>query len=1197
VIAAIAIFEARQRLRRISFWAYYLALGAIASLLLASSAGAFSGVVVEFGAGGKVVANAPLALHSMVALLVALCLQLTAAVMGQVVHQDVQARIDPLFFTLPVRPRDYLFGRFWGGILYLSVLYSSIVLGLLVGSALPFLEPTRVGPTAPLAYVLPFFIAVLPSLIFSGALFFSMAALTRQMRAVYTASVVLLAGYLAAQSIQVEPENRLFAALLDPFGLMAVDQLTHYWSIAEKNERLITLSGVLLWNRALWVAAGAGLLAFTLSRFRFAHHATGGAPEPEPRRPTLAVAPMRVTTAAASSGSPWALLPSMTWLAFRETVKNVYFVVIVLSGLLLVLVSAQNMGSMYGTNTHPVTYKVVELVGGMFQLFTILTIILFAGELVWRERDRGMDQLLDAAPIPGALPLLAKLSALGLVQLLMSSVVLVLGLLIQLALGYHRFELDVYAVELFGFMLVRNLLFSVLAVFVHVLVNEKVLGHALMIGLLLFNMFSKQFGLEHNLYRFAGRPEHLYSDINGWGHFLQPILWFQLYWAQLAGLLVVAASLLWVRGKEERWRFRWALARRRLTRPVAAWAGVFALGWAGTGAWIFYNTNVLNRYVTDLSKQREAAEYERLYRVHRDEPAPRVTEVDVAYDVFPEERALSVKATYRLRNTGTATIATVRVTQRPDAELLRLEIGGATATRSDTRLGFHTIPLAVPLPPGEETELRFEARYDSPGFRNGHFDDRLATNGTFVDSTILPYVGYDENRELSADDERRDEGLEPRERMRDLHDPAGRARHYLPGSGDWIRLRSVITTSADQRGLAPGRLVRSSEEGGRRRFEYEVEAPAFPYFSMLSGRWAVREGAWRPGDDAPPGQEVKLEIHHHPDHEYDVDRMLQALRDTLGYLHRSIGPYPHSVLRVVEFPRYKNFAQGFPTLIPFSESVGFIAKVDPSDADDVDYPYYVTAHEVAHQWWGNQLLGAEVQGATLLSETLAQYSALMVMKHAFGPMQMRRFLAFELDRYLHGRSQEKKKELPLVRVENQPYIHYNKGSLAMYALQDRLGEALVNETLRELLARYKWKGPPYPISEELVAALLARAPPEHHGFIRDLFERITLFELRAEQARAARLPDGRWAVTMTVTARKLHADELGRETEAPLDERIPLGVLGDDGKVLALEPRPIRQLRTTFTTTVAEEPRRAGIDPLHQLIDRAPDDNTAAVRL
>ena len=62
------------------------------------------------------------------------------------------------------------------------------------------------------------------------------------------------------------------------------------------------------------------------------------------------------------------------------------------------------------------------------------------------------------------------------------------------------------------------------------------------------------------------------------------------------------------------------------------------------------------------------------------------------------------------------------------------------------------------------------------------------------------------------------------------------------------------------------------------------------------------------------------------------------------------------------------------------------------------------------------------------------------MKHRYGEDKIRRFLKYELDTYLRSRGGEVIEELPLDRVENQGYIHYRKGSLVMYLLQDRLGE-------------------------------------------------------------------------------------------------------------------------------------------------------------
>jgi hypothetical protein len=328
--------------------------------------------------------------------------------------------------------------------------------------------------------------------------------------------------------------------------------------------------------------------------------------------------------------------------------------------------------------------------------------------------------------------------------------------------------------------------------------------------------------------------------------------------------------------------------------------------------------------------------------------------------------------------------------------------------------------------------------------------------------------------------------------------------------------------------------------------------------------------------------------------------MLRGVKDSLAYFSAQFSPYRHDHLRIVEFPRYQAFAQSFPSTIPYSEAIGFIAKVDPKDEDGIDYPYYVTAHEVAHQWWAHEVVGADVQGTTLLSESLAQYSALMVMKRAFGPKKMRRFLRHELDAYLRARGLERREELPLSRVEQQPYLHYNKGSLAFYALADAVGEDAVNRALRAFLATWAGKGPPYARSIDLLAALRAELAPDQHGLLVDLFETITLWECRALSAVTRQVPSG-WETTLTFEAKKLRADHLGKEQEVALAgdaaDEVDVGLVDEKGDALHLERLRLRPgLREmVIRSTGAERPARAGIDPLHKLIDRKPDDNVVAV--
>jgi aminopeptidase N len=370
-----------------------------------------------------------------------------------------------------------------------------------------------------------------------------------------------------------------------------------------------------------------------------------------------------------------------------------------------------------------------------------------------------------------------------------------------------------------------------------------------------------------------------------------------------------------------------------------------------------------------------------------------------------------------------------------------------------------------------------------------------------------------------------------------------------------------------------------------------MDKPILNFYTFQSARYEVRHDRW---------QDVTIDVYYQPGHDFNVDRMIRGAKAALEYGSKQFGPYQHRELRIAEFPRYASFAQAAPGVIPFSESAGFIAKVDPESRKDIDYPYYITAHEVGHQWWAHQLIGADSRGATVLSESLAEYTALMTMKRSVGSSKMRRFLRYDLEEYLMGRATEPKKELPLAQNENQAYIHYRKGSLAMYLLQDLLGEDTVNGVLRELLAENAFRGPPYPSVVTLVEKLRAVTPPDKAYLIDDLFESIVLYGNRADSAGARRRPDGKFEVTIRATAGKVRAGDLGEEHEVPLKDWIEFGVDDENGNPLArerrlVERRLVERRQQTVTLVVDGRPARAGIDPDNKLIDRKPTDNMVPI--
>ncbi len=256
----IARFEVATRLKRISTWVYFAVFLALAMFWAAAAGGVLPHATVSFGSG-KVWMNSPFAVAQTISVLGMFGLTVIAALMGRAVQQDFEYRVEHFFFSAPIRKWEYLAGRFAGAMVVLLIILSAISLGGLLGLLLPGIDPDRIGPLRPLAYILPYFTVVIPNLIVLGGLFFCVAALGRRMLPVYIGSVICLIGFLAAQGLLRDMANKTLASMLDPFGVVATSQITAYWSISERNTRLLPFEGLLLWNRLLWLGLGAAIIA------------------------------------------------------------------------------------------------------------------------------------------------------------------------------------------------------------------------------------------------------------------------------------------------------------------------------------------------------------------------------------------------------------------------------------------------------------------------------------------------------------------------------------------------------------------------------------------------------------------------------------------------------------------------------------------------------------------------------------------------------------------------------------------------------------------------------------------------------------------------------------------------------------------------------------------------------------------------
>ncbi|MFT6066696.1 MAG: aminopeptidase N, partial [Polaribacter sp.] len=419
---------------------------------------------------------------------------------------------------------------------------------------------------------------------------------------------------------------------------------------------------------------------------------------------------------------------------------------------------------------------------------------------------------------------------------------------------------------------------------------------------------------------------------------------------------------------------------------------------------------------------------------------------------------------------------------------------GATINNEYSTYYYTIYKLKTPLKQGDSIKMSFKQTYTTKGFLASGSNTAIVENGTFFNNENFPTLGYTKKYELQ-DKKKRIEFQLPKRVNKALREDVNELQNARSGGdSDGINFEMVIGTEIDQTAIAPGDLIKQWEENNRSYYHYKMRQPIINFYAMVSARYEVKKDTWISKSDATSKQ-VALEIYYHKGHEYNIDRMMKSMKVSLDYFSTNFSPYQYEQLRIMEFPRYAEFAQSFPGTVPFSESIGFVLDID--DETDVDMAFYVTAHEIAHQWFGMQIEAANVQGKLMLLETLSQYAATMVLKQHYSEEKVQQFLETQKDRYLEGKRRESGKEPSLALVENQDYIYYAKGAINMYEFQKQIGEDSVNLALKRFINDWntidgilKTRTNRYATSKELLGYFREVTPSNQQHIITYLFESV-----------------------------------------------------------------------------------------------------------
>ncbi|NRD23291.1 hypothetical protein HNV10_08560 [Winogradskyella litoriviva] len=1149
------------------------------------------------GAIGNVYRNSPYTITIHVTVFCVFSLLMAVAFFNNAALRDHNNEFNEILFTTPLSKPGYFFGRFLGALVVSTLPLLGVFIGMLLGtymnSIFGWMDTERFGDFYLETFINNYLLFILPNMFLAGSVIFAMANKWKSTIISFVGGLVIIVAYIVSGSLMSDVDNETIAALSDIFGINTYFLETKYFTPIEKNTISPGFSGLLFKNRLLWTAVGAIILMISYFSFSFKtknKKVKKQKVKNSDKETVFALPNLNPTFNAATN---WIQFKSFFYTNFLSIVKSVTFKILFLFCIIILVVDLSQGFEFMGLQSYPLTYKLIDSIKDNTNLFTIIILIFFSGELIWRDRDSKINEVVDATSHTSFISMAAKALSLVCITSILNLFFILIGIIYQLLNGFTRIELDVYLLDFFYENFALYIVFGGIMIMIQVLSSNKYIGYFIsVLVLLVWEIILNILDINSNMLDIGGGSSIFYSDMNGFGPGLKSTLWFNLYWILLSVIGLLIAGALWNRGSKSSLLSRIKTARKEVPKSYRGFIAILSVIWLGVAGFVYYNTQVLNPYRSNDTEEQLMAEFEKKYSKYKEAVHPKVTDAKYYIDIFPNKRDIHVKADIKLTNESNQAIDSLHFFNKEGWDT-KLNIPNAKPVYKDSTYLYTIYKLSKPLQPGQSIVMKLDNKFITKGFKNSIGNTMIINNGTFFNNgDILPAMGYNDNYEISDNNTRKKYDLEPKERTPELSSELSELhnRNYINnGESDFINVETIISTVKEQTAIAPGSLIKKWEENGRDYYHYKTDTPSLNFYSFMSADYELKKRKWNG---------IDIEVYYDEKHPENVDMMLDAVERSLAYYTKNFGPYFHKQCRIIEFPRYASFAQAFPGTMPYSEAIGFIINLeDETENNVVDA---VIAHEMAHQWWAHQVIGANMQGSTLMSESFSEYSSLMTMKNMTeNPMKMREFIKYDHDRYLRGRSGEREKELPLYKVENQQYIHYGKGSVILYALQDYIGEAKVNLAMKNFLEEYRYKKPPYPTSLDFIRHLEPQVPDSLKYLVTDWFKEITLYDNRLKEANYKKLDNGKYEVTLEIESSKIKSDSLGNETKANINDWIDVGFFMDDDEERLFSQKRIKfnKESTSITMQLDSLPVKAAIDPRHILIDRVYKDNIKSISL
>ncbi len=1183
--------ELKKNLKSPAFYIFFLVFFAstLAFVLTTDPYVQFMGV-----AHGKEWHNAPIIIAQILARMGVIGLLFTMVIIGRTIAKDFENNIHELIFSRPISKLQYLGGRFLGSFVANLLLFIGIILAFEIG--ILFLDESLSGPYQFGSYLLPIATIIIPNLLLMGGVLFALATLTRKMTATYLAGIAFLAVYGIIGIMLHRMDDESLKVLLDPFGITALSVYTQYWTTTDMNELLMPVNATFLINRFIWLTVSVLSLIWVYKKFEFIAFL-------EKKKKRLAIISDSTDIIDYNVEAPkitfmnnklfsFSQCLTISWREFKKIVIHPAF--LILTALALTEICTNFMGNLgsHSGYRYPFTSWFLSQTMHIW-IYMLPMTIFFGGMLVWKEKDYHTDEIVNTLPIPNWFNYANKLMTLVGIYILYLGLTMIAGIISQVfILDFTDIELGLYFRQLFGVDFLIFLHMAIIVLFIQNLSPNKYVGFFLcalffVADLLIFGAFN----FDNYLFRYGRVPDFIYSNINGFGHYWQSILWYDIYWLFFGAIIAWLTILLWRRSNENSIRIRFKYVLSTITKNQVNGLSILIILFVITGSFIGYNKYVLNPHYSESEGRSMQADYEKKFSVYANVNQPTMLDINLKVDLFPGNRTVNVEGEYLLFNHTDTAINKLYINLNDWnlSNLSPLEFDRPfTKKLHAEEFGFRIIDIDDPMLAGDSITMSFKYDIIAQGFSENQPKDEIAENGTSLmlssfHSQYFPLLGYNSNVELIKDNYRKEFDLPDKPDAPKIED-ADRSLCLV----DLCRpnYEAVISTASDQTVISGGRLIDHWQVDNRNYFHFKTDTIIENEIPILSGRYSVAREQYKG---------VNVEVYYHPKHDYNIASIIDGLKDSYDYGNKYFSAYPYKDLRVVEVPDYmsEGGARHFPTTFIWRESAGFVSRFEE---DDIDIVYGIAAHENAHHWWASFVTPAYAEGAFMLTETLCQYVMERLTEKKFGKKIGRDYRKREMSYYLRNRKKDTEGEKPLLESSvQQSYIGYKKSTVAMYALQDYIGEDSVGKALGRIVEKYGYRLDTFALATDLVEEFYEVAPDSMKYLITDLFLNITLYENSINGAQYKLTEDGKYAVTLDVETKKYYADSVGNQTSTPLNDYIYVALLDEEGEPLYYEKHKFTTDNSTVQIVIDQIPAKAGIDPYFVLIDRGMDDNICNV--